>query len=198
LARAGEEPIRAEHSFTWRLSQDDQKQIDEVRSNLTKYREVPKRAVSPRHEAAGEGEIRRALSVPYLKRGNLSLARVENRYADYFFALIPDNYVIIHELAIRGDCGLLEVQIKNIGISIIAGPKLAVRRAKQRRHESKYWPTFAVAIAVLFSKAFEAPRQKRSNDKPILKINFSINYDKRFAFSIIRTAKSSPAFPFNT
>jgi len=79
LARAGEEPIRAEHSFTWRLSQDDQKQIDEVRSNLTKYREVPNEQFSPRHEAAGEGEIRRALSVPYLKRGNLSLARVENR-----------------------------------------------------------------------------------------------------------------------
>jgi hypothetical protein len=41
LTRAGEEPLRAEHAFTWRLSQDDQKQIDDVRANLTKYHEVP-------------------------------------------------------------------------------------------------------------------------------------------------------------
>lgn len=41
LTRAGEEPLRAEHAFTWRLSQDDQKRIDEVRANLTKYHEVP-------------------------------------------------------------------------------------------------------------------------------------------------------------
>jgi hypothetical protein len=41
LARAGEEPLRAEHAFTWRLSQDDQKRIDEVRMSLTKYKEVP-------------------------------------------------------------------------------------------------------------------------------------------------------------
>jgi hypothetical protein len=40
LTRAGEEPLRAEHAFTWRLSQDDHKQIDEVRGNLAKYREV--------------------------------------------------------------------------------------------------------------------------------------------------------------
>jgi len=41
LTRAGEEPLRAEHAFTWRLSQDDQVRIDEVRANLTKYHEVP-------------------------------------------------------------------------------------------------------------------------------------------------------------
>jgi hypothetical protein len=41
LARAGEEPLRAEHAFTWRLSKDDHKRIDEVRGNLAKYREVP-------------------------------------------------------------------------------------------------------------------------------------------------------------
>jgi hypothetical protein len=41
LTRSGEEPLRAEHAFTWRLSQDDQKRIDEVRGNLTKYQEVP-------------------------------------------------------------------------------------------------------------------------------------------------------------
>jgi hypothetical protein len=41
LTRSGEEPFRAEHAFTWRLSQDDQKRIDEVRANLTKYHEVP-------------------------------------------------------------------------------------------------------------------------------------------------------------
>jgi hypothetical protein len=40
LARPGEEPLRAEHAFTWRLSQDDQKRIDEVRENLAKYQEV--------------------------------------------------------------------------------------------------------------------------------------------------------------
>ena len=40
LTRAGEEPLRAEHEFTWRLSQDDHKRIDEVRANLTKYQEV--------------------------------------------------------------------------------------------------------------------------------------------------------------
>jgi hypothetical protein len=41
LTRAGEDPLRAEHAFTWRLSQDDQVRIDEVRANLTKYHEVP-------------------------------------------------------------------------------------------------------------------------------------------------------------
>jgi len=40
LARTGEDPYRAEHAFTWRLSQDDQRRIDDVRVNLTKYREV--------------------------------------------------------------------------------------------------------------------------------------------------------------
>ena len=40
LARSGEEPLRAEHAFTWRLSQDDHKRIDEVRGNLSKYTEV--------------------------------------------------------------------------------------------------------------------------------------------------------------
>jgi hypothetical protein len=41
LTRSGEEPLRAEHAFTWRLSQDDQVRIDEIRANLTKYHEVP-------------------------------------------------------------------------------------------------------------------------------------------------------------
>jgi hypothetical protein len=41
LARAGEEPFHAEHAYTWRLSQDDHQRIDEVRSYLTSYREVP-------------------------------------------------------------------------------------------------------------------------------------------------------------
>ncbi len=41
LARTGEETLRAEHAFTWRLSQDDHKRIDEIRGNLAKYQEVP-------------------------------------------------------------------------------------------------------------------------------------------------------------
>jgi hypothetical protein len=41
LARAGEEPRHAEHAYTWRLSQDDHQRIDETRSYLTSYREVP-------------------------------------------------------------------------------------------------------------------------------------------------------------
>jgi hypothetical protein len=41
LARAGEDPLRAEHAFTWRLSQDDHQRIDEIRVNLAKYQEVP-------------------------------------------------------------------------------------------------------------------------------------------------------------
>jgi hypothetical protein len=41
LARAGEDPLHADHSFTWRLSQDDHVRIDEVRANLAKYQEVP-------------------------------------------------------------------------------------------------------------------------------------------------------------
>jgi hypothetical protein len=40
LVRAGEDPVHAEHAFTWRLSQDDIKRIDDVRANLTKYRKV--------------------------------------------------------------------------------------------------------------------------------------------------------------
>ena len=55
LARAGEDPLHAEHAFTWRLSQDDHKRIDEVRVNLAKYREVPNeqflRDTKPRDKA---------------------------------------------------------------------------------------------------------------------------------------------------
>ena len=55
LARAGEEPRHAEHAYTWRLSQDDHQRIDETRSYLTSYREVPneqfKRDTKP-HEKA--------------------------------------------------------------------------------------------------------------------------------------------------
>lgn len=38
LTRAGDkEPLRAEHQFTWRLSQNDLKRIDEVRTSLASY-----------------------------------------------------------------------------------------------------------------------------------------------------------------
>jgi hypothetical protein len=40
LKRDGEEPRRAKHEFTWRLSQDDRKRIDNVAASLTAYREV--------------------------------------------------------------------------------------------------------------------------------------------------------------
>jgi len=41
LTRKGEDRLRAEHEFTWRLSQDDHKRIDDVHASLTAYREVP-------------------------------------------------------------------------------------------------------------------------------------------------------------
>jgi hypothetical protein len=41
LTRAGEDPLRAEHEFQWRLSQEDHKKIDTVRESLTRFREVP-------------------------------------------------------------------------------------------------------------------------------------------------------------
>lgn len=40
LTRAGEDPLRAEHSFTWLLSQADHKRIDNVRASLSSYKEV--------------------------------------------------------------------------------------------------------------------------------------------------------------
>lgn len=40
LQRAGEDPIRAEHVFTWRLSQADVQRIDEVQSALAAFRKV--------------------------------------------------------------------------------------------------------------------------------------------------------------
>jgi hypothetical protein len=40
LTRAGENPLRAEHEFKWRISQEDHKKIDDVRESLTRYREV--------------------------------------------------------------------------------------------------------------------------------------------------------------
>jgi hypothetical protein len=41
LTRSGEkEPLRAEHDFTWRLSQDDMNRIEEVRAALSSYRKV--------------------------------------------------------------------------------------------------------------------------------------------------------------
>ena len=56
LTRAGEkEPVRAEHEFTWRLSNDDRARIDEIRASLASYREVPNeeflRATRPEHSA---------------------------------------------------------------------------------------------------------------------------------------------------
>jgi hypothetical protein len=42
LTRAGEkEPLRAEHDFMWRLSQQDMQRIDEVRASLASYKVVP-------------------------------------------------------------------------------------------------------------------------------------------------------------
>lgn len=38
--RAGEDPVRAEHDFTWRLSSQDLQRIDDVHNALTKYRSV--------------------------------------------------------------------------------------------------------------------------------------------------------------
>lgn len=40
LARAGEDPLRAEHSFAWLLSQDDHKRIDKVRASLSSFKDV--------------------------------------------------------------------------------------------------------------------------------------------------------------
>jgi hypothetical protein len=40
LKRAGEDPIRAEHDFTWRLSQDDLQRVDDVRAALSRYRKL--------------------------------------------------------------------------------------------------------------------------------------------------------------
>jgi hypothetical protein len=40
LTRAGEGPLRAEHAFIWRISQEDHKKIDDVRESLTRFREV--------------------------------------------------------------------------------------------------------------------------------------------------------------
>lgn len=40
LKRGGEDPIRAEHEFTWRLSQDDLQRIEAVQEGLTAYRQV--------------------------------------------------------------------------------------------------------------------------------------------------------------
>ncbi len=38
LTRAGQDPLRAEHDFTWRLSREDVARIDEVRTSLAAYR----------------------------------------------------------------------------------------------------------------------------------------------------------------
>jgi hypothetical protein len=40
LQRAGEDPLRAKHQFTWRLSREDEKRIDKVRASLASYRVV--------------------------------------------------------------------------------------------------------------------------------------------------------------
>ena len=53
LTRAGEkEPLRAEHKFIWRLSEDDVERIDDVRASLAAYRVVPNdqflRAIQPK------------------------------------------------------------------------------------------------------------------------------------------------------
>jgi hypothetical protein len=43
LKRGGEDPIRAEHDFVWRLSQDDLSRIEDVHNAMTAYRQVDNR-----------------------------------------------------------------------------------------------------------------------------------------------------------
>jgi hypothetical protein len=40
LKRAGQDPVRAEHDFTWRLSKDDLQRIEDVREAISSYRQV--------------------------------------------------------------------------------------------------------------------------------------------------------------
>lgn len=40
LKRQGEDPVRAEHDFTWRLSQKDIQRIEDVRESLTTYQPI--------------------------------------------------------------------------------------------------------------------------------------------------------------
>jgi hypothetical protein len=40
LTRRGEEPIRAEHDFTWRLSREDHDRIDDANTARTAFRTV--------------------------------------------------------------------------------------------------------------------------------------------------------------
>jgi hypothetical protein len=40
LKRQGEDPVRAEHDFTWRLSQQDIQRIEEAKEALTRYQRV--------------------------------------------------------------------------------------------------------------------------------------------------------------
>ena len=40
LKRGSEDPIRAEHDFTWRLSQDDLQRIEDVQAGLTSFKQV--------------------------------------------------------------------------------------------------------------------------------------------------------------
>jgi len=55
-SRIGEkEPLRAEHEFTWRLSQDDKKRIDEVQAALAGYRKVENEEF--RNAADGETNV---------------------------------------------------------------------------------------------------------------------------------------------
>lgn len=57
LTRAGEkEPLRAEHDFTWRLSQDDMQRIDDVRAALASYRTVSNQEFLRSTQAAAEAE----------------------------------------------------------------------------------------------------------------------------------------------
>jgi hypothetical protein len=57
LTRAGEkEPIRAEHDFTWRLSQDDMARIDGVRASLASYKTVPNDVFRDRTRTSDKAE----------------------------------------------------------------------------------------------------------------------------------------------
>ena len=46
LKRAGEDPIRAEHDFTWRLSQEDLQRIDDVRTRCRRIKRWTMRNIS--------------------------------------------------------------------------------------------------------------------------------------------------------
>ena len=65
----------------------------------------------------------------------LPFAGVEDGHSDDFALFITKDYVVVGEFAVIGVARFLEVDVEDVGVGVVGGPKIAVRRLDDRRDQ---------------------------------------------------------------